>query len=82
MHPGVLIVTVLAGVFTVAIIALLVSKNAQTGSVIQSAASGLSSVIGAAVSPVTGGASGGQGTGALLSYAAGNYGTSPTASPV
>lgn len=48
-----------AGVATaiigLAIIAVLVSQNAQTSSVIQSAASGFGNVIGAAVGPVTGG---------------------------
>lgn len=38
----------------VAIVAVLVSKNAQTGSVIQSAGTAFSQVIGAALSPVSG----------------------------
>lgn len=48
-----------AGVATaiigLAIIAVLVSQNAQTSGVIQSAASGFGNVISAAVGPVTGG---------------------------
>jgi len=47
-----------SGVIGLAIIAVLVSKNSQTGSVIQSAASGFSSILQAAVSPVTGSGSG------------------------
>jgi hypothetical protein len=49
---GVTIATALVGV---AIVAVLVSQKAQTGSVISAAASGFAQDIGAAVSPVTGG---------------------------
>lgn len=45
-------VAVLLG--TVAIISVLVSKNAQTGAVIQDTASGFSNALGVAISPVTG----------------------------
>jgi hypothetical protein len=56
MWQGVLIG--ISGVIGLAIVAVLVSKNSQTGSVIQSAASGFSSILQAAVSPVTGSGSG------------------------
>lgn len=49
------IVTVLTAVIGLAIVATLVSKNAQTSSVIQSGASGFSSILGAAEAPVSGG---------------------------
>jgi hypothetical protein len=54
MHPAVLITTVLGGLFTLAIIATVFSKNAQTGAVFTSAGTALSGLITAAVSPVTG----------------------------
>lgn len=43
-----------AGIIGLAIIAVLVSTRANTSNVITSAASGLSAIIGAAVSPITG----------------------------
>ena len=46
--------TVVGGILTLAMVAVAVSKNAQTSSVIQGAGTALSSVIGAAVAPVTG----------------------------
>ena len=54
--PG--LIAVVAGILTLAMIAVVVSKNAQTSTVISGAGSALSSVIGAAVAPVsnTGGA--------------------------
>lgn len=48
-------VAVVTAVITLAIVAVFVSKNAQTAQVLQAGGSALSSVIGAAVSPVTGG---------------------------
>lgn len=45
---------VAAGAFGVAIVALLVSQQAQTGTVIQASSSGLANVISAATAPVTG----------------------------
>jgi hypothetical protein len=45
------------GVITVAIVAVVLSRNANTAGVIGASGSGLASVIGAAVSPITGGAS-------------------------
>lgn len=45
---------VVALVIGLAIVAVLVSKNAQTGTVLTSAGTALSGVIGAAVSPVSG----------------------------
>lgn len=56
------VVTVITAIVGVAIIAVLVSRNAQTGSVITSGGQALAASIGAAVSPVTG-----AGTGGLLS---------------
>jgi hypothetical protein len=47
-------VIVVGGVITLAMVAVIVSKNAQTSSVIQGAGTALSSVIGAAVGPVSG----------------------------
>lgn len=48
------LVAVIASIIGLAIVAVVVSKNAQTSSVIQAGASGLASIIGAAVSPVSG----------------------------
>ena len=53
--PG--IVTVISGIIGLAIIAVIMSKNAQTPSVISTSGSALAQVIGAAVSPVTGSSS-------------------------
>lgn len=47
------VVSVIAGFVGLAIIAVLVSKNAQTSSVLTGAGSALSSVIKAAVSPIS-----------------------------
>lgn len=52
------VTTVIMAIVGVAIIALLVSKNAQTGAVISSGSQGFSSGLLSALSPVTG-----QGTG-------------------
>jgi len=46
-------IAVLGGIFGLAIVAVLVSKKAQTPAVIQGAGTALSSIIGAAVAPVT-----------------------------
>jgi hypothetical protein len=62
MHPGVIITSTLALVIGLAIVAVLVSKGAQTPDVLKSAGSALSAVIGAAVSPVTQGGSTGLGS--------------------
>jgi uncharacterized membrane protein YjjP (DUF1212 family) len=48
-------VSVLAAIIGLAIVAVVVSKNAQTSSVIQAGGSALSGIIGAAVAPVSGG---------------------------
>jgi hypothetical protein len=53
-NAGPLIVSVIAGVIGLAMVAVLVSKNAQTSTVISGAGSALSSVISSAVSPITG----------------------------
>lgn len=50
--PG--IITIVAGVIGLAIVAVLVSKNAQTPAVLTGAGTALSQVIGSAVSPVSG----------------------------
>jgi hypothetical protein len=52
------IVTVITAIIGVAIIAVLVSRNSNTGSVLTSAGQALSSVLNTAVSPVTGSTSG------------------------
>jgi len=52
------IVLGISGVLGLAIVAVLVSGRSQTSGVIQSAAAGLSQIIQAAVSPVTGGTGG------------------------
>jgi membrane DNA delivery protein len=49
------VVTVATAIIGVAIIAVLVSKNANTTGVIQAASSGFSQSLGTALSPVTGG---------------------------
>jgi hypothetical protein len=49
--PG--IIAAIAGVIGLAIVAVIVSKNAQTPQVVQAGGSALASVIGAAVQPVT-----------------------------
>lgn len=60
-HVGSAVIAVISAVITLAIIAVVVSKNAQTPSVLSAAGSALSNVIGTAVSPVTGGSSFGGG---------------------
>lgn len=49
-----LVVTVVALIVTVAIVALLISPKAKTASVIQASFSGLGNTLGVAESPVTG----------------------------
>lgn len=61
------VVTIATAVVGIAIIAVLVSKNAQTGSVISSATSGFANDISAAVSPVSGGSFGFTGGGGGIS---------------
>lgn len=53
MGTGGLVVSVITGILGLAIVAVLVSRNAQTPAVISGAGSALSSVIGAAVAPIT-----------------------------
>lgn len=53
------IVTVVLAIVGVATLAVLVSKQAATSQVIQAGSQGLSGLINAAVSPVTGGSGGG-----------------------
>lgn len=48
------LVTVAVAIIGVAIVAVLVSKNAQTSQVIQSASGGFSQALGTALSPVSG----------------------------
>lgn len=55
------IVAIITAVIGVAIIAVLVSKNAQTTGVISAAGQSFSSVLNTALSPVTNGVSGGLG---------------------
>ena len=58
--PG--FVAIIGGILTLAMVAVVVAKNAQTSSVIQGAGTALSSVIGAAVAPVSGSTSNTFGT--------------------
>lgn len=53
---------IIGGVITIAIVAVIVSKNAQTSQVLTGAGSALSSVIGAAVGPVSGSNTTGSGS--------------------
>ena len=69
---GPTLITVVAGVLGLAMVAVLVSQKAQTSTVIQGAGTALSSIIGAAVAPVSGsnttsmlGSSGSNATGAI-----------------
>ena len=69
---GPTVITVVAGVIGLAMVAVLVSQKAQTSTVIQGAGTALSSIIGAAVAPVSGtsttnmlGSSGTNATGAI-----------------
>jgi hypothetical protein len=48
-------IAVVSGIIGLAIIAVLVAQKAQTSTVVQGVGTALSSIIGAAVSPVTGG---------------------------
>ena len=48
------VVTVIMAIVGVALIAILVSRNAQTGNVLTSGAGALSTLLGTAESPVTG----------------------------
>jgi hypothetical protein len=58
------IMAIFAGFVGLAMVAILISQKANTAKVIQSIASGASSVIGAATAPVTGGgSSNGSGSG-------------------
>jgi hypothetical protein len=64
-------VTVLTAIIGVAIIAVIVSKNAQTPQVLQAGGRSFAEALGAAVSPVTGGSlgfTGGSSLGALQNY--------------
>jgi len=56
---------IVGGVISLAIISVLVSRQAQTPQVLGAAGSALSGVIGAAVSPVTGSGAGGGGFGGI-----------------
>lgn len=51
--PG--FITVISGVIGLAIVAVIVAQKAQTSTVLQGAGTALSSIINAAVSPVSGG---------------------------
>lgn len=64
------VVTVLTAIVGVAIISVLVSKNANTAGVIQAGAAGFSQSLGTALSPVTGSSGFGSftGGGAPLAY--------------
>lgn len=67
-------VAIVSGIIGLAIVAVLVSSNAQTGTVISQSGTALSNIIGAAVSPVTGNTSsmfGSAASGALGAMAGG-----------
>lgn len=53
------VITILTAIVGVAILAVLVSRNANTAGVIGAASKGFADALGAAVSPVTGGGVGG-----------------------
>jgi membrane DNA delivery protein len=59
---GPTLITVVGGVLTLAMVAVLVGQKAQTSTVIQGAGTALSSVIAAAVAPVSGSTSNTFGT--------------------
>lgn len=54
MKPVEAVTTILLGIVGVAVIALLVSNQAQTGSVLGAAGKGFSTALGCATSPITG----------------------------
>lgn len=54
------LVVVLTGIIGVALVAVVVSKNANTSEVINSSGNALSNFLSVAVSPVTGGGTGGR----------------------
>ena len=56
MNIGPLVLSVIAGVIGLAVVAVIVSQRAQTPQVLSSAGNALSAVISAAVGPVSGGA--------------------------
>ena len=66
------VVTVATAIIGVAIIAVLVSKNANTSGVIQSAGSAFGGVLGVAESPVTG-SGGGLGLNSFTGGGGGNF---------
>jgi fructose-1,6-bisphosphatase/sedoheptulose 1,7-bisphosphatase-like protein len=79
MHPGAIIGAFLAGVFGVAIVALLVSSKSVTKDVLSSGGTALAGIINAATLQGVGG----NGTGALtVNPGSGSQVTNPTASPV
>lgn len=62
-------ITIVLAVIGLAMVSVLVSKNAQTGNVIQSGASGIGNLIAVAQSPVTG-----ESVAINLSYPGGGFG--------
>ena len=64
-------VTVLTAIVGVAVIAVLVSRNAQTPQVISAGGSAFSQALSAATGPVTGGGFGGFGSGSMVTPGAG-----------
>lgn len=55
------VIKMLSGILLVAIIAVIISKNARTSSVIQSAASAFSNILATVVAPISGGGAGAPG---------------------
>lgn len=66
------IAAIVTAIIGLAVVAVIVSRNSNTSGVLQSAGSALGFVIGAATSPVTGGASPMNGN--QLSVGSGNWG--------
>jgi len=78
-HVGEQITAILTAIVGVAIVAVIVSRNSNTASVIGSAAQGFSEAIGVAVSPITG--SGGT-FGPVTGFAGNGFNTGYNSSPI
>ena len=64
------VIAVVTGIITLAVVAVIFSQRAQTPAVLQSGGSALASVIGAAVSPVSGASVGGTASSLLNTFGA------------
>lgn len=82
MKLGDSIITVLLAIIGVAIVAVLVSKQAQTGSVLGAGGSAFSQALGCALSPVTGGSCGaGSSGGTTFKLPSLNFPSNPAPTP-